>query len=68
MRQIFLSDKQSSVVTAASGPVQVCDGAGKVLGQLVPEGEPSGARAVGLDPDDWVQGWNEWYYSSADDQ
>jgi hypothetical protein len=68
MREIFLSDEQSSVARAASGPVRVCDGAGNVLGHLVPGEEPGGARAVRLDPDDWVRCWNERYFSSADDQ
>ena len=67
MKEIFLSDEQSSVVTAATGPVQVCDGAGKVLGQLVPKGGPTGARAVGFDPDRWIRCWNEWHFGTAEE-
>jgi hypothetical protein len=66
MREIFLSDEQSSVVKTASGPVQVYDRAGKVLGQLVPKGGATGARAVGFDPDRWIQCWNEWYFGTAE--
>ena len=73
MREIFLSDEQSSVVTAASDPVQVCDGAGKLLGQLVPKGGPTHARAVGFDLDRWIQWdrwiqcWNEWHFGTAEE-
>jgi hypothetical protein len=74
MHEIILDDAQSSVVTASPGPVQVCDGAGQVLGQLVPNGQqmPNGefnsGRAGRLDPDHWVKCWNEWYFSTTDEE
>jgi hypothetical protein len=78
MYEIILDDVQSSVVTAAPGPVQVCDGAGQVLGQIVPNGKHDGqqmpngeygsGRAGRLDPDHWVKCWNEWYFSTTEEE
>jgi hypothetical protein len=77
MFEIILDAAQSSVVTASSGPVQVCDDAGQVLGQLVPNGKHDGqqmpngeyySRAGRLDPDHWVRCWNEWYFSTTDEE
>ncbi len=74
MYEIFLDDVQSSVVTASSGPVQVRDGAGQVVGQLVPNGqempndEHYSGRAGRLDPDHWVKCWNEWYFSTTEEE
>jgi hypothetical protein len=72
MNEIFLDDAQSSVVTASPGPVQVCDSAGQVLGQLMPNGKLANGdyngRAARMDPDHWVQCWNEWYFSADDEE
>jgi hypothetical protein len=58
MTEILLDDAQSSVVTQSRGSVQVCDRAGRVLGQIVPTGEPNGPA----DKDRWIDSWNEWYF------
>ncbi len=68
MAEIVLDDVQSSLFTSASGPVQVCDTAGQVLGQLVPNGEKYGARSDSYDKDHWVQCWHEWHFGTADDE
>jgi hypothetical protein len=58
MSEILLDDAQSSVVTQSRGSVQVCDRAGRVLGQIVPSGVPNGRP----DKDRWIDSWNEWYF------